>query len=769
MQVVDGATANVHQSNENVKKKNYERKDKLNFKYTKKQINKNNEQKYKKPNDESKKENQKSNSNHTRVKNHNHNHNHNHNRKARNFENDENQREMLDEQLRKGEYECMVCCEEVRIRDAIWSCYHCFNIFHLKCIKTWANSESALSTEPNSSSSNQRNQAWRCPACQNSHQKIPNRYFCFCGKTREPELNRYLVPHSCGELCQKKRKEQTQQQRKYCCMHKCNLLCHPGPCPPCEAKVIRKCACEKTEKIVSCATNDEDVECTNVCGKTLNCSIHQCEEFCHFGDCPECQIRVVQTCYCGKEKREVKCSESKENKFNCGNKCNKPLSCKNHECQETCHEGDCLPCLYDPQFISVCPCGKTDLKHLTNRKRKSCLDSIATCSNVCGKALNCGTNSERHQCKSKCHIGPCPPCPQKSIIRCRCGANSKSINCNQLSKEDGLEFVCKKRCNKKKQCGRHKCLNECCIDTDHQCQQICGRKLSCGTHTCQELCHFSKCHSCWNVSWEELSCRCGNSVILPPVACGSKRPECVELCNRIHPCGHPITHNCHDDMTCPPCTFLVSKTCYGQHEKRAAIPCYQDGVSCGFICNRPMSCGLHHCQMICHPGDCGKCTLPCTKKRTDCGHPCGLTCHQKTSLTCPISKCKTTLKVTCPCGRKSDTMPCHRINEEANRLPAKLLAQTRIKAGESVNVSDILKSVQENKLCRLKCDDVCSVVERNKQLAEALDIKDADFSPDPGPPNYSELLKDAALNEPKFVSDVYEILSKLVIESKQVI
>ena len=56
---------------------------------------------------------------------------------------------------------------------------------------------------------------WRCPACQNVAQDVPKQYNCFCGKVRDPDWNRFETPHSCGDLCRKKRADQ--------CTHPCNM------------------------------------------------------------------------------------------------------------------------------------------------------------------------------------------------------------------------------------------------------------------------------------------------------------------------------------------------------------------------------------------------------------------------------------------------------------------------------------------------------------------------------------------------------------------
>ena len=665
----------------------------------------------------------------------------------------------MEESLRKGEFECMVCCDPIRIREWVWNCEHCYNVFHLKCIKAWAKSQT-----------NQEGavQTWRCPTCQTHLRRIPSAYYCFCGKMRDPELNRYITPHSCGDTCGRKTKPDP--TRKYNCPHKCLLRCHPGSCPPCELSVSRECGCGKTQITAKCLASDIEVACNKPCGKQLSCGQHFCERICHSDPCSECEVKKVQICFCGSEKKEVECNLETAliDTFSCGKTCGKPLKCGNHKCEQTCHFGACDECPLTPQSVTHCPCGKTELKDLTKQKRRSCLDPIPTCDGICDKELTCGPDKERHRCRSKCHTGSCPPCDQKTVIRCRCGSNKENVDCAKLINPEDRTFACKKRCNKKRNCGRHKCLNECCTETEHICQQVCGKKLSCGQHTCQETCHSGSCPQCWNVSWDELTCLCGAAVKLPPIACGTKRPECTLTCSRRHNCQHPISHNCHNDPECPPCTYFVPKPCYGGHETRP-IPCHERGYSCGYLCGKPLDCGLHDCQSICHFGPCNECRLPCTKPRDDCGHACALECHQKTSPDiCPKSNCKTQVKVYCECGRKTDSMPCYRLNDgNALRVSLNTLANLRIKNGESVDVTEIMKNLEDFKHIQLKCDEKCAVVERNRQLAEALDIKDADFNPEPGPPRYSDFLKMSARTDPQLVKDIYEKISRLVLESKQ--
>lgn len=62
------------------------------------------------------------------------------------------------------------------------------------------------------------------------------------------------------------------------------------------------------------------------------------------------------------------------------------------------------------------------------------------------------------------------------------------IKCTLLSTRAD-DARCKKKCSKKRNCGRHKCMLECCIDIDHECPLKCIFTLSCGKHKCESLCH----------------------------------------------------------------------------------------------------------------------------------------------------------------------------------------------------------------------------------------------------------------------------------------
>lgn len=136
-----------------------------------------------------------------------------------------------------------------------------------------------------------------------------------------------------------------------------------------------------------------------------------------------------------------------------------------------------------------------------------------------------------------------------------------------------------------------------------------------------------------------MICYCGQTVLEPPIPCGTQI-QCNYQCPRPPPpCGHPRTqHTCHEEPSlCPPCPFLATKSCACGKKMVGNVRCSleNDKVSCGTTCGkyvsfpsslegaylfitlsrRLMACGFHHCERPCHGDDCGACTAPCGKSR----------------------------------------------------------------------------------------------------------------------------------------------------------
>uniref|UniRef100_A0A224XLL9 Putative transcriptional repressor nf-x1-like protein n=1 Tax=Panstrongylus lignarius TaxID=156445 RepID=A0A224XLL9_9HEMI len=116
---------------------------------------------------------------------------------------EENQRELLETLLNSDSAECVICTDNISYQNKVWSCPHCWNIFHLDCISMWA--------EMNDSRS-----IWSCPVCRkdicSNGQTLL--YKCMCGRETEPKVIDGVTPHCCGKPC----------------IRDCGKQCHPGPC-----------------------------------------------------------------------------------------------------------------------------------------------------------------------------------------------------------------------------------------------------------------------------------------------------------------------------------------------------------------------------------------------------------------------------------------------------------------------------------------------------------------------------------------------------------
>ncbi|KAK8792799.1 hypothetical protein WA158_004963 [Blastocystis sp. Blastoise] len=564
--------------------------------------------------------------------------------------------------------DCSICNKNISVDDSIYHCPYCFEIFHLKCAKNYAQDQimrkKANASDDNDEQNDNNLNSWLCIHCQKSITEIPYVYFCFCGKQKNPEYDPWIAAHSCGNIC----------GRKFPCGHACNALCHPGPCTPCARTSDVFCFCGRHHTIKRCGASS--YSCGEICGKLLSCKTHRCSQICHEGPCPDCHKTRECLCNCGRHKGLLSCDQSS---WSCGEICNKPLSCGHHQCQFICHSGECPPCpLLPPR---KCFCGKKIFDIPCNIPTPSC-------GQICGKILSCGVPS--HTCSFTCHNGECAPCTEMVTVRCRCGRCEGSVRC-------GTQFVCNTRCNHPYPCGKHVCKKRCCTSNHQKCEELCGKKLDCGIHTCPLTCHPGPCPSC-SVT-VTLRCNCGKSTKI--VSCRERTiaspPECTEYCtkkskchhdhiqphychygpcppcslpcHKLLPCGHLCLSLCHDNScnkTCPPCTTLVSVECVGHH-KTLQVPCYQSNSSihCDEKCGHLLACGIHHCTLPCHPllSDpdgipCEVCHQPCSRDRS-CKHPCSIgRCHFGS---CP--DCQIPVNEACYCGKSQKQVLCKDIQQ----------------------------------------------------------------------------------------------------------
>lgn len=215
---------------------------------------------------------------------------------------------------------------------------------------------------------------------------------CFCKKEkREVDCvleNQGILEFSCSQIC---------ALNLACGNHRCEDVCHPAECKPCQLTpdLITHCPCGQTElssdlqdKRKSCL--DKIPTCEKICGKKLPCGQpskpHGCKSKCHSGLCPVCPLSTMVRCRCGHMDRELPCDQltSKADDARCEKKCTKKRSCAKHKCNQLC-----------------------------------CIEVDHPCPLPCNHTLSCGL----HRCENLCHRGHCRPCWRTSFdeLFCECG------------------------------------------------------------------------------------------------------------------------------------------------------------------------------------------------------------------------------------------------------------------------------------------------------------------------------------------------------------
>lgn len=127
---------------------------------------------------------------------------------------------------------------------------------------------------------------------------------------------------------------------------------------------------------------------------------------------------------------------------------------------------------------------------------------------------------------------------------------------------------------------------------------------------CNERCHIGKCPPCPRLV--SIRCPCGKKEFT--IRCNQQHlqlPEntCNLPCLKLLPCGiHRCKQRCHYGE-CPPCQSTITQTCFCGNEQRV-VPCGKassEHYSCNKVCDKPLSCGYHHCPLPCHEGPCPDC------------------------------------------------------------------------------------------------------------------------------------------------------------------
>ncbi|KAI8678385.1 R3H domain-containing protein [Fusarium keratoplasticum] len=406
--------------------------------------------------------------------------------------------------------------------------------------------------------------------------------------------------------------------------------------------------------------------CGQTCSKPRTTCSHPCTLQCHPGPCPPCNVlSPPEPCYCGKHTLRKNCRDTDYyNGWSCREPCGDLLSCGEHECSQICHPGVCGTC--EVAVKARCYCGRVE-KEMECFKQDEVCDSYDptndswfqgsfSCENSCGRAYDCGI----HRCETSCHPqdelpAHCPFSPDV-VTHCPCG---------KTPLKDLMDHP-----------------RQSCEEHVPHCERVCEKKLKCG-HTCQSLCHTGDCDPCMQVM--DIDCRCGR--VTAPSICHEgdiQHPLCFKVCQATRNCGR---HRCGEH--CCPGEKKAAQRVAQQKKQRSGVDSIQVEAEhiCVQVCGRPLKCGSHFCEQLCHRGACQSCPeavwteiscncgatvlqppQPCgtrqpyctskCRRQTACGHPSvEHQCHPD-DVECP--PCAYLTEKVCACGKTTfHNKPCH--------------------------------------------------------------------------------------------------------------
>jgi len=125
-----------------------------------------------------------------------------------------------------------------------------------------------------------------CPPCYQVHRPPET---CFCGKdTRlvkcvdfDPDSPGWSCGRPCSNVLNCNAVEVALSDGKIE-RHKCEMMCHQGPCPPCQIKETVSCYCGKHSKEINCYDKGtvKTSEVQNEDGLTSWLGFYQCADIC---------------------------------------------------------------------------------------------------------------------------------------------------------------------------------------------------------------------------------------------------------------------------------------------------------------------------------------------------------------------------------------------------------------------------------------------------------------------------------------------------------
>ena len=301
---------------------------------------------------------------------------------------------------------------------------------------------------------------------------------CPCGKTPLLAMSDSIrttcsVPiPNCSKICSK----------PLGCGHLCQQTCHTGSCMPCLTTISIACRCGRVRVSSICHQGTEEPpQCLRTCKATMNCGRHECGERCCSGERKAAERQAT------KRKlrplgHHIALDGGIEAEHICTRVCGRSLKCGNHTCQELCHKGPCGSCREAVFDDIICHCGRTILQ-----APSPCGTPPPACRFPCDRPSDCDHPTVSHNCHGDGE--GCPKCPFLVEKSCVCGKKTlKNQPCWLSVPRCGETCGRKLRCGShtcRNTCHR---LGDC-EDASIPCRQSCGKaKRVCG-HPCEASCH----------------------------------------------------------------------------------------------------------------------------------------------------------------------------------------------------------------------------------------------------------------------------------------
>ncbi|KAM0751251.1 hypothetical protein T439DRAFT_313553 [Meredithblackwellia eburnea MCA 4105] len=306
------------------------------------------------------------------------------------------------------------------------------------------------------------------------------------------------------------------------CGHSCSRKCHLGDCGDCLEEVAVVCRCGSMKAVKKCADRElgDEFLCEKVCRAVRACGRHACGRKC----CPLAYQEALLGK--GKSKRrpltevfEVAGENDPEGFHICERICGRKLNCGIHNCEMNDHKGPCPPCLRAGFEELVCHCGSTVLLP------PIACNTVIDCRHPCIRESPCGHPQMQHACHEDPVCPPCPflmtrycACGKKAVGNVRCSQDPKKISCGTpCGKLLRCAFHrCRKTCHPP---------GEPCETCDQVClkpRHLCGHPCAENCHF-PSTCPVDEAHPCPKLI--EVTCACGNLKQSARCATSTVRPE----------------------------------------------------------------------------------------------------------------------------------------------------------------------------------------------------------------------------------------------------